>query len=237
MLTLYGGGPAFGLPDGSPFVTKTHVLLKMAGVPYTFAKANFSKAPKGKIPYIDDNGMLLGDSGFIRGHLESKYKADFDKGLSLAEKAIALAFERLCEDHLYWAIVRERWTIEANFNKGPRHFFDDAPAVMRPLIIGVMNRRVRRTLHGQGFGRHSEIEVAHLAGRDLEAISNFLGSKPWLMGQEPCAADATVWSTVTSALCPLFEGPVASAAKSHANLATYRDRGLAKWFEELRPPA
>lgn len=61
MLTLYGGGPMFGLPDGSPFVTKVHVLLKMAGVPYRFEKANFRKAPKGKIPYIEDGGPLLGD--------------------------------------------------------------------------------------------------------------------------------------------------------------------------------
>lgn len=74
MLTLYGGGPAFGLPDASPFVSKAHVLLKMAGVPYTFAKANFRKAPKGKIPYIDDGGMLLGDSGFIRAHLYQQSK-------------------------------------------------------------------------------------------------------------------------------------------------------------------
>jgi hypothetical protein len=34
MITLKGFGPAFGLPDPSPFVTKVEMLLKMAGLPY-----------------------------------------------------------------------------------------------------------------------------------------------------------------------------------------------------------
>ena len=61
MITLYGSGPHFGVPDASPFVSKAEILLKMSGVPYKKAKANFSKAPKGKIPYIEENGKLLGD--------------------------------------------------------------------------------------------------------------------------------------------------------------------------------
>ena len=33
MITLYGFGPLFGLPDPSPFVLKTMTQLKMAGLP------------------------------------------------------------------------------------------------------------------------------------------------------------------------------------------------------------
>ncbi len=237
MLTLYGGGPNFGLPDASPFVTKVHVLLKMAAVPYRFDKANFRKAPKGKIPYIEDGGPLLGDSGFIRQHLETKYKADFDKGLSASDKAVGIAFERMCEEHLYWAIVHNRWTDETNFNKGPRHFFDDAPAPLRPVIIAMINRQVRRNLKGHGMGRHSDSEITQLASRDLAAISDFLASKDWLFGSEPCGADATVWASVTSCLCPFFEGPVRAAAEQHANLKAYRDRGTARWFPDMTTSA
>jgi glutathione S-transferase len=234
MLTLFGGGAKFGLPDGSPFVTKTHVLLKMAGVPYCFERANFRKAPKGKIPYIDDGGALLGDSALIRRHLETNYAAYFDQGLSAAEKATALAFERMCEEHLYWAIVNDRWMIDDNFNKGPRQYFDDAPAPLRPLIATMTRRQVRRNLKGHGLGRHSDGEIALFAAQDLVAISDFLADKSWLMGAQPCGADATVWAMTASCLCPHFEAPVRAIAERHANLKAYRDRGFARWFPEMR---
>ena len=46
MITLYTFGPAFGLPDPSPFVTKAEMLLKLAGLPYralVAGKVNKSK--------------------------------------------------------------------------------------------------------------------------------------------------------------------------------------------------
>src|SRR6266480_2026973 len=73
MITLYAFGPAFGLPDPSPFVLKAEVLLKMAGVPYRTSTEGFGKAPKGKLPYIDDDGERIADSTFIRWHIEKKY--------------------------------------------------------------------------------------------------------------------------------------------------------------------
>ncbi len=58
MITLYGFGPAMGLPEISPFVTKAHILLQMAGLPYETETSfgGFLKAPKGKLPYIRDDG-------------------------------------------------------------------------------------------------------------------------------------------------------------------------------------
>ena len=48
MITLYTFGPYFGLPDGSPFVTKTMLLLKFAGLPYQENRQRYGRAPKGK---------------------------------------------------------------------------------------------------------------------------------------------------------------------------------------------
>jgi glutathione S-transferase len=86
MITLYGFGPAFGLPDPSPFVMKAEILLKMAGVPYAVKTGGLSKAPKGKLPYVVDDGEPIGDSTFIRWHLEKKYNIDFDRGLNVEQQ-------------------------------------------------------------------------------------------------------------------------------------------------------
>ena len=61
MITLYGFGAGFGLPEISPFVTKTEVQLKMAGLAYRKEKAMPPASPKGQLPYIVDEGESVAD--------------------------------------------------------------------------------------------------------------------------------------------------------------------------------
>src|SRR6266480_4099965 len=143
MITLYTFGPAFGLPDPSPFVMKAEVLLKMAGLPYRTNTTGLRRAPKGKLPYIDDDGERIADSTFIRWHIEKKYGNNLDRGLSREQRATAWAYEKLAEDHLYWAVVEARWCDDANFAKGPQIFFRRIPSPLRPVVIAMIRRRVR----------------------------------------------------------------------------------------------
>lgn len=233
LIKLHGFGPAFGLPDPSQFVVKAEVLLKLAGEPYQKLRADPRKGPKGKMPWIDDNGRIVPDSTFIRFHLEDTRGVDFDKGLSDSQKGVAWAIEKMLEEHVYWLVVMERWHDKANFDKGPRMFFDPVPALVRPLVLAMVSRQVARNLHGHGIGRHSAGERQRLAERAADAVSRCLGDKPWLMGHEPCGADATGYAFTASALCPHFDGPVRRAFERHANLAAYVQRGTARWFPEI----
>ena len=70
MITLYGFGAGFGLPEISPFVTKTEVQLKMAGLAYRKERAMPPASPKGQLPYIVDDAESIADSTFIRAHIE-----------------------------------------------------------------------------------------------------------------------------------------------------------------------
>jgi glutathione S-transferase len=92
---------------------------------------------------------------------------------------------------------------------------------------------VKANLKGHGLGRHSKAEIERLAARDLDAISAYLGTKPFLMGTEPCGADASVWPLVAGALAPFFTTPIRDHGERHANLVAYRDRGMKRWFPEL----
>jgi glutathione S-transferase len=233
MITLYSFGSAFGLPDPSPFVTKVAVLLKMAGLTYRTDTTGFAKAPKKKLPYINDDGSIIADSTFIRQHLEAKYRFDFDRGLSPQQKAIAWAFEKMAEDNLYWTLVHARWADDREFNKGPRNFFNAAPAVIRPMIIAMVRRQVRRDLYGQGLGRHSRDEVGSIGTRAIDAIAVQLGQNTCFLGTEPTGVDATIFPMIMGVLCPHFDSPLRTAAERHANLRDYTSRMTARYFPDL----
>ncbi len=231
MITLYTFGPYFGLPDASPFVIKAMLLLKFAGLEYNEDRGGYGRAPKGKLPYIKDDDEIVADSTFIRFHIERKYGFDFDAELTREQRAQAWAIEKMCEEHLYFALVATRWLDDANFAKGPAQFFERVAMPFRPIIRRLIRRKITKILNFQGFGRHTADEQDDLAIADLDALATLIGDKPFLMGEKPCAADATVFAFVASLLAPVFDSPVRTAAERHPNLTGYRDRILRHYFE------
>ena len=175
MITLHGFGPNFGLPEVSPYVTKTEVQLKMAGLAYRKVQGAPPQSPKGQLPFIDDDGELVADSTFIRGHIERKYGVDLDAGLDARERAEAWAIERMVENHFGWMVGHARFFIPANFDKGPAHFVDHAPERERPALRAALLERVGQTFRAVGVLRHSPEEIEGLGARSLEALSALLG--------------------------------------------------------------
>ena len=231
MITLATFGPAFGLPDPSPFVTKADVLLQMSGLPYEkLPSRGLGKAPKGKLPYIVDDGKTVADSTFIRTHLEKKYGIDFDRGLTPAQRGAAWAVDKMLEDHLYWITIRWRWLDDANFAKGPAMFFAGVPAPIRPVIKGVVRRSLRKTLHLHGIGRHSDEELNELGARLLQSISGMLEGNEYITGQTICGADATTYSFMLATLCPHFDNPMRTKAEALPDIVAYCERMTKKFY-------
>ena len=230
MITLYGFGPMFGLPDPSPFVLKTEIQLKLAELSFGKARARPMDAPKGKLPYIEDDGETIADSSFIREHIEKKYGIDLDRGLTRDMRARAWAIERMLEDHLYWAVVHLRWADERNFAKGPSHFFDSLPPDVRETARVAARRRVLEALRAHGLGRHGKAEIEELGRRSVASLSALLGNKPYLMGPEPCGVDATAFAMIAALLTPWFESGLRRYAESLRNLVSFRDRMLGEHY-------
>jgi glutathione S-transferase len=233
MIILYGFGAGFGLPEISPFVTKTEVQLKMASLAYRKEKAMPPSSPKGQLPYIRDGEAVVADSTFIRAHIEGKYGFDFDAPLSLQARAQAWAFERMIENHVYWALVGARWIDPANFAKGPAHFFDGAPEHIREKLREDAQFRVAENYLISGLGRHAPDEDVDLAVRSLYALSVQLGDKPYLMGEEPCGTDATAFGALAGILTPFFDSPLRERAKQFGNLTAYVDRMMNQYYPEF----
>ena len=232
MITLYGFGTGFGLPELSPFVTKTEVQLKMADLAYQKLKAMPPASPKGQLPYIDDEGESVADSTFIRAHIERKYGFDFDDGLDEPQRAQAWAVERMIEHHIYWALVGTRWVDRQNFDKGPAHFFDAAPEDRRQELRDTARTAVAGSYRLSGLGRHAPEETLELASRSLSALSVLLGGKLYLMGNKPCGADATAFGALAGLMTPFFDSPLRRRAMQYADLTDYVDRMMELFYPE-----
>jgi glutathione S-transferase len=237
MITLFGFGEGFGLPEISPYVTKTEVQLKMAGLAYEKTRGDREESPKGQLPYIEVDGQRISDSTFIRGYLERAFGFDLDAGLDARARAEAWAIERMVENQLIWVMIHARWLDADNFAKGPAHFFDRAPETVRAALQRDVQEQVRKNIFAVGVGRHSEMEILALGVRSLAALSIFLGDNRYLMGDRPCGADATVFGGLAAILTPFFESELRRQAESFPNLVAYVDRMMAEFYPEFAWPA
>ena len=233
MITLIQFHPAHGVPNLSPFCVKAEVLLKMSGQPYETELDNDPrKGPLGKYPAIRDNGRLIGDSALIRAHLESAYGVDFDPELGDVERAAAHAFCRMVEERTYWAAVYSRWIDPANAAAIRKHWFGDLPVIMRSIVPAMVDKQLRKTLHGHGIGRHPPEQIYEFGKADIRAVASWLGDKPFFMGPEPTGADATIFGFMVNLVNTPFESPLTDEARRHANLVDYSRRCMETWFSK-----
>lgn len=74
-------GSNFGVADASHFVLKVDAYMRMAGIQFKNIASleNLRKAPKGKLPFINDNGEIIADSQAIIAHFKQKPEQDLDK--------------------------------------------------------------------------------------------------------------------------------------------------------------
>ncbi len=233
MIVLKGSAEQFGLPEGSPYVTKTEIQLKMAGLSYTKEPALPMASPKGTIPFIEHDGQVLADSTFIRFHIEQEYGVDLDEGLTPVERATALAIEMMCEHQLIPAAGYFRWLVPANFEKGPAHFFDGMPDGEREAFIATVRERVRAAMMARGIARHSEPEIVALGVRCMKAIETILGDKLYLMRDTPCGADAIVFATLAECMTPFFPSPLRDAAVRFPRLVAYVSRMMDRFYPDF----
>lgn len=231
MLTLYQFEPAWGLPNASPFCMKLETYLRMAGIEYrSDTSADVRKAPKGKLPYIEDNGQIIADSNLIIEYLKATYGDRIDAHLSDVEVAIALAMRRLIEENLYWVLVYSRWVDEQSWPKIRAVYFSDLPPILKMLVPKIARKSVIQNLKGHGMGRHTADEVYQIGALDLQALSDFLADKPFFMGNQPTTLDAAAYSLLANVLNEAFASPLRDKAETLENLVAYCQKMQARYY-------
>ncbi|XP_078612868.1 failed axon connections homolog [Branchiostoma floridae x Branchiostoma japonicum] len=188
--------PVKAFPCPSPFGVKLETYLRMAGIAYEPMYDWYtSTGPKGKMPWIEYNGEAMGDSGLIMEFLNREKGVDLNQSLSAADKAVGRAFTKMVEENTFWGLAFNRY--EDNFDK--LHELYELPWDIR-LVMWLPRRIVRQAMWAHGIGRHSKDEIEGIIEKDLKAISAFLGTKPYLMGDEPTEVDAAVFGQLSGIL-------------------------------------
>ncbi|MFM8332538.1 MAG: glutathione S-transferase family protein [Candidatus Methylumidiphilus sp.] len=234
MIVLHQFARSWGIPNQSQFCVKTETYLRMARLPYQIVESLPLHGPRGKLPFIVDQGQKISDSSLIELHLKTTYGDPLDAHLSQTEKGVAKAFQRLLEEHLYWAGMMTRWNGTAeNWQTTKQAIFNVLPPVARDIAAVVYHRRINSQLIGHGLGRLSQEEAFKLGTEDLDALSAFLGDKPYFMGAQPSSLDASAYGILVNTLgCPIAS-PLKDYALGKANLLAYCQRMQGEYFPEL----
>ncbi|EFX81103.1 hypothetical protein DAPPUDRAFT_303601 [Daphnia pulex] len=162
----------------------------MTGIPYE-NKFEEPMGLKGKTPWITLNGDNIADSQLCMELLARKFHKDCSSHLSPKEQAIARGL-------LLWRWVytkgRTLWQVPVQCN------LPKSLSLMLPLVV----KKLKGQAQGQGMGLHTEAEVIEMSVKDLRAISNFLGTKQFLMGDKAIEANCAVFGILSQLLwnCP-----------------------------------
>ena len=231
MIRLYQFAPAWDVPNLSPFCVKVETYLKMADLPYEIVHALPPQAPKGQLPFIEDNGRRVADSQFIIEYLKENYGNSVDAHLPPEGQAVSNAMQRLIENHLYWAFIFARFgKRNTNWAENKRAIFGRMPPVVRDVVATIVRRQIMKEFRGHGMGRHTEEEIYSLGRKDIDSLSDYLAAKPWFMGQSPTTLDASGFGILANILWVPIESPLKEHLKSLHNLTAFCERVRERYY-------
>ena len=199
MITLHQFPPVWGI-NPSPFCMKVETFLRLTGLPYTITVSMPYRGPKGKLPFIVDDGETIADSRIILAHLVARHGLTLDEGLTDAQRARGHLLCRTCEESLYFIVVWFRWIDPAGWAIVRKAFFETMPTPVRAVLPVILRRRVAFVLHAQGTGRHTPEQIRALGEADLGAISTCLAETHFSVGEEPTTYDCTLYAFLLSIL-------------------------------------
>ncbi|MDX1453158.1 MAG: glutathione S-transferase family protein [Oleiphilaceae bacterium] len=223
----------FGMPNLSPFCLKVETWLRMLDLDYDIHfQDDPRKAPLGKLPMVDVDGVQVPDSTLIIDYLEETLDQSLDHHLSERDKAISHAFQRMCEERLYWAGVYNRW-LDNNWPQVREAAFGGLPFGLRQVVATSVQKKIRRDLNAQGLGLHERATIYEFACRDIDALASLLGKQQFMFGDKLSTLDAVAFAFIATNVQTGLPSPMADQVARHPNLADYHQRIGRRFFAEF----
>lgn len=221
-----------GLPAGGPFDLKLLAWLNLAGIPYKHAfQDDTRKGPKGKNPWIELDREPVGDTEIIIKRLGAQFGVDLDAGLTPAQAAIAHAWRRTFEEHFHQVFEWELLVHPAGAAFMRAFVTGQMPPVIGSIAFKMMQREMAGQLHARGIARHAPDVIEAKGRHDIDALSAYLGERPYLVADRPVVADAAVFGQLAPMMVWPMETPVALYARTVPNVVAYCERMRALCFD------
>jgi len=198
---LYSDARTPQIPSTSPFCLKLESWLKLNNIKYENVdhKCKF-RSKRGLLPFVELNGEEIADTAHIIDVLAKKFDKPMPLELAGEQKNIAHAMTTMVENHLHWIIAQWQSRDIENMLKGYK--MDLAALIGTKLPAGLMNfyfkhavlRKMAKKVKAQGLGASSNEEMDQMGKDDVKVLSDMLGDKEFLFGDEPSLLDMTVFS-------------------------------------------
>jgi glutathione S-transferase len=214
---------AWGI-NPSLFCFKIEIFCRLSGIAYKAVPTVPFKAPRGKLPFIVDEGQTIADSAHIVDHLKAKSGKDIDAGLDARQLALGHLLRRTCEESLYFVLVYSRWIDEEGWAVAGPEFFRGLNPLLKLLLVGRIRKKVRTQLYFQGYGRHTRDEIYAMGAADLSALATILSGQDFAVADRPTSFDASLYAVLKNTLHPPLESPLKQAAQALPVLGEYLKR-------------
>jgi glutathione S-transferase len=220
MITLYSYPELFGVADNNGYGLKVFAFLRLAGIPFVHEHIfDASKAPRGQLPYIVDDGETIGDSETIIAYVIAKYRPTINAGLSESERDSDLLITRMLDD-LYWVMSYSRWKDERYWPA-----FRDALKRQHPSLTdeGLLKAREFnfQRYHFQGIGRY-EPDAAYARGlADLGVLARRIPESGYVHGPKPTGIDAGIYGFIANIYYFDNDTPLKQFVVAHANMVRH----------------
>jgi glutathione S-transferase len=220
MLTLYSYPEMFGVADNNGYGLKVFAFLNLAGVAFTHEHVfDASAAPRGQLPYIDDDGDIVGDSEAIIAHVTVRYRLSIDAALTPAQRTTNLLVTRMLDD-LYWVMSYSRWKDERFYPAFRDAFMAQHSRIDAAGLDKARDYNAQRYFF-QGIGRYTPDQAYARGIADLRALADLISAGGYLHGADPTSIDAGIYGFVANIHFYPIATPLKTAVSAHPNLVRH----------------
>jgi glutathione S-transferase len=217
MLTLFSYPDLCGVADNNPYGLNLYAFMKLCNLPFRHQHIfDASRAPRGQLPYLVDDGETIGDSDAIIAHLTRKHALSIDHGLTPAQRNIHLLIRRTLDD-LYWVMSFSRWKDERFWPLFRDMILRSHPDVTADALETAREYNFNRYYY-QGIGRYEPDDAYDRGVADLEALAALLPKSGFLFGAKPGSIDATIYGFIANIYFYEIDTPLKQFLRSTDNL-------------------